>query len=149
MKIDPKQIAKMITEDPDEVNPLDNIEDEYEAVPRSVLIDETNAPAVAIPYDNSAEAAAAFHNHPEVHSWAEQEGEEASAWLAGGLPGSTHPYIWIEQEGTRGVWTNFSSADRASISGPWPESKVFGNGDPSFFPTASVESGTMVRGRTV
>ena len=30
MKIDPKQIAKMITEDPDEVNPLDNIEDEFE-----------------------------------------------------------------------------------------------------------------------
>ena len=30
MKIDPKQIAKMITEDPDEVNPLNNIEDEYE-----------------------------------------------------------------------------------------------------------------------
>jgi hypothetical protein len=29
MKIDPKQIAKMITEDPDEINPLDNIEDEY------------------------------------------------------------------------------------------------------------------------
>ena len=29
MKIDPKQIAKMITEDPDEVNPLDNIEDEF------------------------------------------------------------------------------------------------------------------------
>ena len=29
MGIDPKQIAKMITEDPDEVNPLDNIEDEY------------------------------------------------------------------------------------------------------------------------
>jgi len=29
MKIDPKQIAKMITEDPDEVNPLDNIIDEY------------------------------------------------------------------------------------------------------------------------
>ena len=29
MKIDPKQIAKMITEDPDEVNPLDDIEDRY------------------------------------------------------------------------------------------------------------------------
>ena len=29
MNIDPKQIAKMITEDPDEVNPLDNIEDRY------------------------------------------------------------------------------------------------------------------------
>jgi len=29
MAIDPKQIAKMITEDPDEVNPLDNIEDRY------------------------------------------------------------------------------------------------------------------------
>ena len=33
MEIDPKQIAKMITEDPDEVNPLDNIEDEYEKSP--------------------------------------------------------------------------------------------------------------------
>ena len=31
MKIDPKQIAKMITEDPDEVNPLDDIRDEYES----------------------------------------------------------------------------------------------------------------------
>ena len=31
MKIDPKQIARMISEDPDEVNPLDNIEDEYES----------------------------------------------------------------------------------------------------------------------
>jgi len=30
MNIDPKQIAKMITEDPDEVNPLDNVEDEFE-----------------------------------------------------------------------------------------------------------------------
>jgi hypothetical protein len=30
MKIDPKQIAKMITEDPDEVNPLDNIIDTFE-----------------------------------------------------------------------------------------------------------------------
>ena len=30
MKIDPNKIAKMITEDPDEVNPLDNIEDEFE-----------------------------------------------------------------------------------------------------------------------
>jgi hypothetical protein len=29
-QIDPKQIARMITEDPDEINPLDNIEDEYE-----------------------------------------------------------------------------------------------------------------------
>jgi len=29
MGIDPKQIARMITEDPDEVNPLDNIEDEF------------------------------------------------------------------------------------------------------------------------
>ena len=29
MNIDPKQIAKMITEDPDEVNPLDNIEDRF------------------------------------------------------------------------------------------------------------------------
>mgnify|MGYP005815024309 CR=1 FL=1 len=30
MAVDPKQIAKMITEDPDEVNPLDNIEDKFE-----------------------------------------------------------------------------------------------------------------------
>ena len=30
MEIDPKQIAKMITEDPNEVNPLDDIRDEYE-----------------------------------------------------------------------------------------------------------------------
>ena len=30
MTVDPKQIAKMITEDPDGVNPLDNIRDEYE-----------------------------------------------------------------------------------------------------------------------
>jgi hypothetical protein len=29
MKIDPKQIAKMITEDPNEINPLDDIEDMY------------------------------------------------------------------------------------------------------------------------
>ena len=29
MSVDPRQIAKMITEDPDEVNPLDNIEDKF------------------------------------------------------------------------------------------------------------------------
>ena len=29
MFVDPRQIAKMITEDPDEVNPLDDIRDEY------------------------------------------------------------------------------------------------------------------------
>jgi hypothetical protein len=148
MKIDPQKIARMISEDPNEVVPsnhFDDTEDEYKAEPRSVLIDETNTPAVAIPYNNSAEAEAAFYNHPGVHSWAEQEGEEASAF--GFISGSSHPEIWIEQEGSQGVWTNFSSADRASISGPWPESKVFGNGDPLFFPTANVESGTMVRGR--
>ena len=30
MNVDPKKIARMITEDPDEVNPLDDIEDRYE-----------------------------------------------------------------------------------------------------------------------
>jgi hypothetical protein len=30
MNIDPKQIAKMISEDPDEINPLDNTEDKFE-----------------------------------------------------------------------------------------------------------------------
>ena len=142
MKIDPKKIARMISEDPNVPSDhFDDTEDEYKTEPRSVLIDETNTPVVAIPYNNRAEAA--FYNHPKVHSWAKQEGGEAFAF--GFISGSSHPEIWIEQEGSQGVWTNFSSADRASISGPWPECKVFGNGDPLFFPTANVESGTMVR----
>jgi hypothetical protein len=49
--IDPKQIARMITEDPDEINPLDDIEDTYfpsqdnpdEHAPMNVAFDEMHA----------------------------------------------------------------------------------------------------------
>ena len=37
MFVDPRQIAKMITEDPDEVNPLDDIRDEYAEVGTVIL----------------------------------------------------------------------------------------------------------------
>jgi hypothetical protein len=178
MKIDPKQIARMITEDPDEVNPLDNIEDEYEAAPRSVLIDQTDAPAVAIPYNNSAEAVAAFRdrlvaliadpandrghtrerlqdyaidvlNRPSGHMSVAEIPIDALAMGAFGGP-ELHQDIWIQHEGSQGVWTNFSSADRNSVSGRWGRGgdKPFGAADTRFFPTTNVESGTMVRGRT-
>lgn len=52
--------------------------------------------------------------------------------------------IWIQAEGAEGVWSNFSSADRWSVSGRLPEDEEFGNGDTRYYRTAGCPDGQSV-----
>jgi len=172
-KLTISELAKMISEDPDEVVPsdhFDDTEDEYRAEPRSVLIDQTNTPVVVIPYDNSTEAVAAFrdrltaliadptkdrgHARERLQDCAidmlnRPSGHMSVAEIPINIIINTcgpelHQDIWIQYEGSQGVWTNFSSADRNAVSGRWPEDKPFGAADTQFFPTTNVESGSRL-----
>jgi hypothetical protein len=52
--------------------------------------------------------------------------------------------VWIQEEGTEGIWTNYSSADRWSVSGRLPEDEEFGNADTQYYRTAGRPEGQPV-----
>jgi hypothetical protein len=77
MIIDPKQIAKMITEDPDEVNPLDNTRDEFEDGIYYVINPHT-AEFEGEPYETLEDAmSAAEFDFPNMDAWIQNaDGED-------------------------------------------------------------------------
>lgn len=123
---------------------------------RTVLIDESGQPK-ATPFDTEAEAIAALRKRiaeliadPEYYldkshvsdidksytSISDVLDEEITEMLCD---------VWVQHEGSEGVWSNFSSADRWSVSGMLPEDEEFGNGDTRHYRTAGCPSGQPVR----
>jgi hypothetical protein len=124
---------------------------------RHVLIDESTDKPNATPYDTEQEATAALRKRiaecladPEHYleaSYVEDctdktnlddvSDDEIEELLS---------EIWINAEGETGVWSNFSSADRWSVSGQHPEDEPFGNADTRYYRTAGLPSGEPVNG---
>jgi hypothetical protein len=121
---------------------------------RFVLIDESGENCNATPYDTEAEALVALRKKIEKLVADPENGlganyvedclgvslEEASDDELGELLSE----VWVTPEGSEGVWTNFSSADRWSVSGMYPEDEQFGNADTRIYRTVGIPSGTTV-----
>lgn len=119
---------------------------------RIVVVDESEATdkeSVAIPYSDRGEALeefrrrviAAYDRDGFDDEEIRREVEEADDFFD-----AAEGVLAIE-EGTEGVWTGFSSADRALFGDglPLPDDGFVGNGDPSFFFTAGTPDGTKTK----
>lgn len=121
---------------------------------RHVLIDETSEVCFATPYDTEEEAIAAFRKRlTELFADPKHYLDETSLqdWdvaspddLDDEVLYDLLTDLWIQSEGGKGVWSNFSSGDRWSVSGRWPEDGEFGNADSRHYGTAGRPSGVVV-----
>jgi hypothetical protein len=119
---------------------------------RHVLIDQTAALHTASPFDSEAEANAALRQRIKEHV-ANPDHFYDAAYVADFLNGSDADNasddelneafgdLSVAPEGSRGVWTNFDSADRCAIFGAWPEEQEHGSGDSYRYPTTHTPSG--------
>lgn len=117
---------------------------------RFVVIDETGHQSIATPFDTEDEAALAVKskiieclNDPKHYL------RHEDVWLPLDSVSNAEisellSEIFIEVEGEVGVWSNYSSGDRWSVSGRMPEDEEFGNTDTKYYRTAGVPSGTPV-----
>lgn len=125
---------------------------------RAVLIDESGDRPTATPFDVEQEAIAALRRriaeliadpdypldnccYMDIDENYENLDDATDDEVAEMLS-----EVWIQYEGSVGVWSNFSSADRWSVSGMLPEDEEFGNGDVRRYNTAGRPSGEPVIG---
>jgi len=122
---------------------------------RYVLIDEVTKTRQATPYNTDVEVFAALRKRlqelfddPSCYPQAEYLNDSFGTSELGKVSNEELAFflsdLMVCQEGAKGVWTNFSSADRCSVCGRWPEDKEFGNADTRHYPTGAVPSGTPV-----
>lgn len=127
---------------------------------RTVLIDESTDIPYAKPFATEAEAIAALRARiaeliadPSYYldlSYVQDVGE-GYAGLDDMPDDELLEFIsevWLQQEGSQGVWSNFSSADRWSVSGRLPEDAPFGNADTRHYGTAGKPDGCHCCGLT-
>lgn len=126
---------------------------------RPVLIDEISTPKKATPYDTNEQAYGALRTRIHELFADRHSGYDASMledhFGITDLDEATNEQLdeflcdlWVFRgEGSQGVWTNFSSADRWSVSGEFPEEKPFGNGDTMVYETVGQPSGKPIVGR--
>lgn len=117
---------------------------------RFVVIDETGHQSIATPFDTEDEAALAVKlkiieclNDPKHYLKHEDVGLPLDS-VSNDEIGELLSEIFIEVEGEIGVWSNYSSGDRWSVSGRMPEDEEFGNVDTRYYRTVGVPSGTTV-----
>ncbi len=120
---------------------------------RFVVVDEMDESPYAIAFD-SEEAALPLYKKLVAANMVKNYGfSEGDADVQKVLNAKSVDDIgeWSEvlllRDGPIGVWTGFSSADRNSIGGSLPfedEDAFIGNGDPNFYFTGKVPSGTKV-----
>ena len=122
---------------------------------RYVLIDETTETPNATPYNTEAEAIAALRkriaecvadpaHYLDAAYFEDCFGVSNLAGVSDDEVCECLSELMICEEGQKGVWTNFSSADRWSICGRFPQDKPFGNADTRFYATAGRPSGQAV-----
>jgi len=122
---------------------------------RYVLIDEVTKTRQVTPYDTEAEAFTALRKrlqelfddpscYPQAEYLNDSFGTQELDKVSNEELAFFLPDLMVCQEGMKGVWTNFSSADRCLVCGRWPEDKEFGNADTRFYPTPFVTSGTTI-----
>lgn len=121
---------------------------------RFVLIDESVKNCNATPYDTEAEALMALRKKIEKLI-ADPERGLGSSYIEDCLGVSLEEAndedldellseMWVSREGSEGIWTNYSSADRWSVSGMYPEEEQFGNADTRIYRTVGTPSGITI-----